>query len=67
MMAKKFIQGAIKRPGALTRLVGGKPSQNIAKVEQIAKTGTTTQKRQANFYLNVLRPAAMKKRSLMKK
>lgn len=67
--AKKFIQGAIKRPGALTKLVGGKPGENIKKVEEIAKNGTPLQKKQANFYLKVLRPLARKragKKSLMK-
>ncbi len=29
---KKFIQKAIKRPGKLTKLVGAKPSENMAKV-----------------------------------
>lgn len=54
-MDNKFIQKSIKRPGALTKSVGGAPSKNIEKVMKIAKTGTPLQKRQANFYLNVLR------------
>lgn len=58
----KFIQSAIKREGALTKLVGGKPSENVAKVKRIAQTGTPLQKRQANFFLNVLLPLARKKR-----
>jgi hypothetical protein len=56
--SKNFIAGAIKRPGALTAAVGGKPSQNMGKVKQLEKTGTTLQKRQAQFYDNVLRPAS---------
>ena len=60
-MKKKFIQKAIKRPGALTKEVKGKPGKNISKVKEIAKSGTELQKRQANFYLNVLRPASKKK------
>lgn len=54
-MAKNFIANAIKRPGALTAAVGGKPSKNMGKVRQLAKSGTTQQKREALFYLNVLR------------
>ena len=58
---KNFIQDAIKRPGALTKAVGGAPGKNLAKVRKLAKSGTPLQKRQASFYLNVLRPAAKKK------
>ena len=57
----KFIQKAIVRPGALTTRVGGPPSQNIAKTERIAKGGGLGAK-QANFYLNVLKPAAGKRK-----
>ena len=55
-MAQKFIQGAIKRPGALTSAVGGKPSKHLAMVKQLAagKGGPLKQK-EASFYLNVLR------------
>jgi hypothetical protein len=59
---RRFIQKAIKRPGALTRDVGGPPGKNIAKVRRLAKSGTTAQKRRASFYLNVLRPAARRRR-----
>lgn len=62
---KKFIKQAIKRPGALTKLVGGPPGKNLAKVRKIAATGTTLQKRQANFFLKVLRPAGKKRKSLL--
>lgn len=55
--AAKFIQGAIKRPGALTAAVGGKPSANMGKVRKLAASGSTRQKREADFYLNVLRKA----------
>ncbi len=55
---KNFIKGAIKRPGALTKRVGGPPGKNLAKVRQIARTGSTLAKRQANFFLKVLRPAS---------
>lgn len=53
-----FIQNAIKRPGALTKDIGGKPSQNMGKVKQLEKSGTPLEKKQANFYDNVLRPAS---------
>lgn len=55
-MAQKFIKNAIKRPGALTDAVGGKPSNHLAMVKQLAagKGGPLKQK-EASFYLNVLR------------
>lgn len=56
MAQKKFIQNAIKRPGALTARVGGKPSQHLAAVRQLASKGGLAG-RQASFYLNVLRKA----------
>lgn len=52
----KFIAQAIKRPGALTKAVGGKPSANLGKVRAMAKGGGR-QGAQARFYLNVLRKA----------
>lgn len=52
---KHFIQGAIKRPGALTAAVGGKPSQHMGQVEALAKSGSPLQRKQAEFYMNVLR------------
>lgn len=57
-MAQKFIANAIKRPGALTAAVGGKPSKHLAMVRQLAagKGGPLKQK-EASFYLNVLRKA----------
>lgn len=61
MAEKKFIKGAIKHPGALTRETGGKPSQHLDRVRYLAKHGTPEQKRRANFYLKVLRPAASKR------
>lgn len=52
-----FIQKAIKRPGALTAAVGGKPSQHMAIVRQLAKT-SGRQGDEARFYMNVLKPGA---------
>lgn len=53
---------AIKRPGALTRLVGGAPSKNLAKVRKIAASGTPLEKKQANFFLNILRRGNTKRK-----
>jgi hypothetical protein len=52
---KKHHGFVIRRPGALTALVGAKPSKHVGKVKQIAAHGTALQRKQANFYLNVLR------------
>lgn len=58
---KNFIAGAIKRPGALTKAIGGKPSKNPKKVAaQAKKPGKAGQR--ARFYQNVLKPAAAKRR-----
>jgi hypothetical protein len=57
---RKFIQEAIKRPGALTKRVGGKPSNKPGKVAKLAKkSGLAGQ--QARFYENVLKPASKKR------
>lgn len=56
---RRFIAKADRRPGALTRAVGGKPSRNLPKVRRLAK-GKGRQAREARFYLYVLRPAAVK-------
>ena len=58
IMAKKLnIKKAIKRPGRLTKMVGGPPSKNIGKVRRIAKTARSSKDRAAaRFYLNALRP-----------
>jgi hypothetical protein len=62
MAAKKenFIKGAIKRPGALTKRVGGKPSDKPGKVAKLAKKPGLAGE-QARFYENVLKPASKKK------
>lgn len=58
MNKNKFIKKSIKRPGGLTENVGGKPSKNIDKVKYLSEHGTPLQKKQANFYLNVLRKSS---------
>lgn len=58
---RRFIARAVKRPGALTRAVGGPPSKNLGRVRALARRRDRTG-RQARFYLNVLRPAAAKRR-----
>jgi hypothetical protein len=55
-MAQKFISSAIKRPGALTAAVGGKPSKHLAMVKQLANgKGGPLKQKEASFYLQVLR------------
>lgn len=60
-MPKHFIDKSIKHPGALTKEVGGRPSQRLERVRWLSRHGTPEQKRRANFYLKVLRPAARKR------
>jgi hypothetical protein len=59
--SKRFIKSAIKRPGALTR-AKKKGESTGAAARRLKKGGTTLQKRQANFYLNVLAPANKKRK-----
>jgi hypothetical protein len=57
MPKKLSIKKAVKRPGRLTKLVGGPPSKNIGKVRRVAKTARDPRDRAAaRFYLNALRP-----------
>jgi hypothetical protein len=59
-----FIASAIKRPGALTRRAkSGKKRSVHGQARHDMKHGTTLQKRQASFYLNVLKPASRKRKS----
>lgn len=51
---KNFIKNAIKRPGALTAAIGGKPGKNPGKVAAAAKApGKLGQ--EARFFQNVLK------------
>ncbi len=63
--AKKFIQKAIKRPGALTKAAGKTKAGGVneKKVKKLQKSGTTLQKQEANFYENVLKPANKKRKA----
>ena len=57
-MAKKiknFMKNAIKRPGALTNRAKKNNRSILQQAEHDKKSGTTLQKQQANYYLNVLR------------
>lgn len=56
----KFIQSAIKRPGALTK-AKKKGESTGAAASRLAKSGSPLQKKQAQFYLNVLAPANRKR------
>lgn len=58
---KKFIQSSIKRPGALTK-AKKKGESTATAARRLKKSGTKLQKRQANFYLNVLAPANRKRK-----
>ncbi len=65
---RNFIQKAIKRPGALTKLVGGAPGKNIPKVRKIAKEAGLPGV-QARFFLNRLLPIIKRnrKKSILKR
>lgn len=51
----------IKHPGALTR-AQKKGETMVQTANRLKKEGTPLQKKQANYYLNVLRPAAQKRK-----
>lgn len=54
-MAEKFIQQAIKRPGRLTKMVGGPPGKHMGEVRRIASTAKDPKDRAAaRFFLGVL-------------
>lgn len=60
-MVKKFIAGAIKRPGALTKRAKGKgKSVNQEAAADAGKPGLAGQ--EARFYQNVLKPANVKRK-----
>ncbi|KKN70272.1 hypothetical protein LCGC14_0432970 [marine sediment metagenome] len=63
---KKFIQKAIKRPGALTRKAKSAGKSILSFAQEAVKAGSkasTLTKQQAGFYLRVLRPAVKKRKS----
>ena len=60
---RKSLKGAIKRPGALTaRAKRGKKRSVRGQAQYDKKHGTPLQKKQANYYLNVLAPANRRRR-----
>lgn len=61
--SKRFIKGAIKKPGALRKAAGTTKSGKVneAKVRKLAK-GKGKSAQRARFYLNVLKPASKKRR-----
>ncbi len=62
-----FKAAAKKRPGALATAVGGPFSANLAKVRELAKNGTPQEKKEALFYLDVLRKAGQAKKQTGKR
>lgn len=58
--SSNFVGSAIKRPGALTR-AKKKGESTTQAARRLQKSGSTLQKRQASFYLNVLAPANSKR------
>lgn len=64
---RNIFKNAIKRKGGLTRTVGGKPSEHMESVKKLAKDGTPLQKKQANFFLNILNKSKKKSRGRLLK
>ena len=59
---KLDIKKAIKRPGALSARAKRNKRTTLQQAKFDKTNGTTLQKRQANFYLNTLRPINKKKK-----
>lgn len=65
---KNIFKKIVKNKGGLTQTIGGKPSENMEIVKKLAKNGTALQKKQANFFLNILNKSKKKSRgSLFKR
>ncbi len=60
---KKSIASMIRRPGALSSRAKKNNKTTLQQAQHDKTSGTPLQKRQANFYLNMLRPAAKKKKA----
>lgn len=59
---RRFIQQAIKHPGTLRALAHRKRKTNlVAFCRNLPANASTKLKRKCNFYLNVLRPAVLKR------
>lgn len=65
--SSKFIQSAIKRPGALTARANRNGRSVNAQARYDKTHGSTLAKRQAGFYLGVLKPASKKRKKPVKK
>lgn len=65
---KKFIKSAIKRPGALSKRADKEGKTVNQQADYDMKKGTPLEKKQANFYLGVLKESSKKRKksSLMK-
>lgn len=73
-MKKNFIAEALgksadtpkgKNPGALTRAVGGRPSQHLSAVRALSQgSGTPQQQHQAAFYINILAPGSRRRQGM---
>lgn len=62
-MARRFIQGAIKRPGALSKKLGVPEGKNIPEKKlQKATHAPDLKGQEARFAENVLKPAARKRK-----
>lgn len=59
---KLDIKKAIKRPGALSNRAKKNGRTTLQQARYDKNNGSTLQKRQANFYLNTLRPINKKKK-----
>lgn len=58
-----FIKSAIKRPGALTKRAKSGTKRSVhAQAQHDMKHGTTLHKRQASFYIHVLKPASKRRK-----
>lgn len=68
MAKKKWMQSAVKRPGALTRRAKRNDRSVRAQAEYDKTHGDTREKRQANLYFTFMKANKKKKskRSLMK-
>jgi hypothetical protein len=65
--SKKSLKGAVKRPGALTARAKRSSRSITAQARHDKVHGTTLQKRQASFYLNIAKGGKRKSTRRKKK